>query len=290
MAPASPSEPTPWSLKLCLVSYGSGERMLPAVPVGLTRLGNRVHYGRGTLTEWYVNDPSGLEQGFTLAEPPGGTATAEHPPREEEQPLAFTFALDSGPAPVLGTDAQGRPLGAWLSLQESGFTIHVDDQGATYPITVDPTFTQQQKLTASDKAAGRLLRLFRGGERRHRRGGSALRRPRRDERRGGCLCLHRWADQQSIGYRHPGRFHHRIPGSRGTYTHSYAYTHTYSCAYSYTYTHSYAYPHTYSYTRPTSTSGATSASSLAYWRHNSCSSPSNSRHLPLKETALAVLY
>jgi hypothetical protein len=32
---------------------------------------NRVEYKRGALTEWYINGPPGLEQGFTLAKPPG---------------------------------------------------------------------------------------------------------------------------------------------------------------------------------------------------------------------------
>jgi len=30
-----------------------------------------VEYRRGPLTEWYENGPVGLEQGFTLTEPPG---------------------------------------------------------------------------------------------------------------------------------------------------------------------------------------------------------------------------
>ena len=31
---------------------------------------NRVEYRRGEVTEWYVNGPLGLEQGFTLARAP----------------------------------------------------------------------------------------------------------------------------------------------------------------------------------------------------------------------------
>jgi hypothetical protein len=32
--------------------------------------------------------------------------------------------------------------------------LEVDDRDAIWPVTIDPTFTQQQKLEASDAAAG----------------------------------------------------------------------------------------------------------------------------------------
>jgi hypothetical protein len=56
--------------RLALVGYGYGvhlERVGEAAPHSL---GNRVEYQRGPLVEWYVNGPTGLEQGFTLSAPP----------------------------------------------------------------------------------------------------------------------------------------------------------------------------------------------------------------------------
>src|SRR6185295_17927 len=41
----------------------------PSSPVSA---GNRVTYRHGALSEWYVNGPLGLEQGFTLASRPAG--------------------------------------------------------------------------------------------------------------------------------------------------------------------------------------------------------------------------
>jgi hypothetical protein len=50
------------SLTLRLRGYGPGV---------LSSAGNRVEYRRGLLTEWYVNEARGLEQGFTLSARPG---------------------------------------------------------------------------------------------------------------------------------------------------------------------------------------------------------------------------
>jgi hypothetical protein len=129
---------------------------------------NRVEYRRGTLTEWYVNGPTGVEQGFALAQPPG---------QANGQPLTialalsgdFVAALEPGEtglqlmrrnAPALrytglsAYDATGRELRTWLELQDDhGLLLHVEDTDARYPIVIDP-FVQQAKLTASDGAAG----------------------------------------------------------------------------------------------------------------------------------------
>jgi hypothetical protein len=58
-----------WRLSLALTGYGYEDelRALPAAePVALN---DRVEYRRGPVTEWYVNRPGGLEQGFTIMEP-----------------------------------------------------------------------------------------------------------------------------------------------------------------------------------------------------------------------------
>ena len=50
-------------------------------------------------------------------------------------------------------DASGRELRAWLQVQGGQLWLRVDDDGAQYPIVVDP-FVEQAKLTASGGAAG----------------------------------------------------------------------------------------------------------------------------------------
>jgi hypothetical protein len=51
---------------LRLVGYGYGERLEQPEPARLTGTENRLEYQRSALTEWYVNEARGLEQGFTL--------------------------------------------------------------------------------------------------------------------------------------------------------------------------------------------------------------------------------
>jgi hypothetical protein len=54
---------------LALSGYGYSriEAVEPAQPHAR---GNRVEFDRGALTEWYVNRPAGMEQGFTLSRAP----------------------------------------------------------------------------------------------------------------------------------------------------------------------------------------------------------------------------
>ena len=47
------------------------------MPASLVVIENRIEYRRGPMTEWYVNERRGIEQGFTLVAPPGKA------PREE---------------------------------------------------------------------------------------------------------------------------------------------------------------------------------------------------------------
>ena len=55
----------------------SGVSERPERPASLSAEGDRVEYRRGGLTEWYVNDERGLEQGFTIDAPPVGVSGDE---------------------------------------------------------------------------------------------------------------------------------------------------------------------------------------------------------------------
>ncbi len=165
-------------LVLRLTGYGYGERLRKpeAVPQGgMVAEGNRVEYRRGVMVEWYMNQPQGLEQGFTLSVPPVIPHSALPTPHLQQLLLAMEFtgglrpALDdAGQAVRLQAegrtvlryvglkawDATGRLLPSRLEVRKSEVRIVVDDGGAVYPLTVDPSFTQDAKLTASDSAAG----------------------------------------------------------------------------------------------------------------------------------------
>ncbi len=133
---------------------------------------NRVEYRRDGITEWYENGPLGLEQGFTLAHRPG---------KANGQPLTLELALRGDLLTALETggrglelrdkdgkavlrytgliarDANGRELRSWLQVRGERLLVRVEDEGARYPVVVDPWI--QNELTASDGAAGDQLGL-----------------------------------------------------------------------------------------------------------------------------------
>lgn len=149
--------------------YGySGERLrTPAVAEVLAE-GNRVEYRRGALREWWINGPRGLEQGFTLAEPPSTVRTGRTRPgrklvltmswhgnlRPERAGRDNALELRAADQPVLrydgllSWDATGRHLPSRFEVRGQQVNIVLDDSGAVYPVTVDPLLTEDQKLTA----------------------------------------------------------------------------------------------------------------------------------------------
>ena len=115
---------SPELLELKLSGVGRGDA-LAAVPAGTVHAEDtRVEIRRPGLVEWYVNGPDGLEQGFTLAERPGGEGKlvlevrldgAQAKPRGEE--LVFETrdrAQARATAKLAAWDARGEPLAAEL--------------------------------------------------------------------------------------------------------------------------------------------------------------------------------
>ena len=157
-------------VRLALGGYGYGDAWQSVRPVRPQAAANRVEYPRRGLTEWYVNGPLGVEQGFTLVEAPprgadgalltvavalagGVTATAEGDGvclvRGDGQAVARYSGLSA-------VDATGRELPIRLEARGHQVLLRVDDRGAHYPVMIDP-FIQTAKLTASDGAAGDQL-------------------------------------------------------------------------------------------------------------------------------------
>jgi hypothetical protein len=148
------TEDTPsWELGLSLIGYGRRETVLPVSKATLSPYENRIDYDREEIVEWYVNDPRGLEQGFTLATPPedlaqwgddGQSVVGGRRPQvgaraeAENTPAYLVLALEGSLSPVVSadgqaiafsapggtrvlhyahlkvTDAQGRELSAWM--------------------------------------------------------------------------------------------------------------------------------------------------------------------------------
>jgi len=136
---------------------------------------NRVEYRRGDLTEWYVNGPLGIEQGFSLARPPSHTG------KLADQPLTIALALSGDLTASLdsnGTglslkqhdgqavlrysglsaqDAAGRQLRSWIELRGSQLLLQINDAGAHYPVIVDP-WVQAVVLSVSSPVTGEFGR------------------------------------------------------------------------------------------------------------------------------------
>lgn len=54
------------------MAWGRSNSLRPAGEASLSSKDNRIELSRGLLTEWYVNSPEGLEQGFTIPAASGG--------------------------------------------------------------------------------------------------------------------------------------------------------------------------------------------------------------------------
>jgi hypothetical protein len=130
-------------------------------PVSPRVRANRVLYEHPGVSEWYANGPLGLEQGFTIAKPPGAHAAG---------PLTLAIALsgnaraalqsggrgitlsrpDGGALRYTGlsaSDARGGALHSWIALQGKRILLRVDASRARYPLRIDPFVQQGKKLT-----------------------------------------------------------------------------------------------------------------------------------------------
>ena len=153
-----------WGLSLS--GYGYGDNLRATSTVTPNASANRVEYRRGALTEWYVNGPLGVEQGFTLQHAPETTSgepltlafalSGELTPSVEAGGSGLTLAKDgmvtlrySG---LTAYDAGGRELRSWLQITDGQLRVRVEDAGAQYPLTIDP-YVQAVKLTTQTPCA-----------------------------------------------------------------------------------------------------------------------------------------
>jgi hypothetical protein len=173
-----------WEFGMRLRSAGYGERQMAVSEGRLTAKGARIECERtmmvkdrgskinpqSAIIEWYVNKAVGLEQGFTLAAPVAERVgeeplvlrldlTGDLRARAEADGQSVALSRKSGMGAVTynhlaAVDAEGRKLAARLEAAGGEVRIVVDDSGASYPVTIDPTFTEVKKLTASDGSAG----------------------------------------------------------------------------------------------------------------------------------------
>jgi len=147
---------------LTVAGVGRPSHLTATHVVALGAAANRVSLDRGGLSEWYEAGPMGIEQGFALDRRPAG----DGPVTLDLQLSGKVRASADGPGSVLlsrpgaaglvygrlsATDADGAVLRSALSLRGRRLVIQVWDDRASYPIRIDPTVAQADKLTPSDE-------------------------------------------------------------------------------------------------------------------------------------------
>ena len=173
IGPSLGSSQQSWQMGMRLAGIGYGQK-LSDISTGSARVsGNRIEIPHSCVTEWYVNKPEGIEQGFTVTERPGvafdGTPlrvalkiSGELRARLEKGGQAAILERTDGTQVVrydhlAAFDNKGWSLRAWMEAGEGQLSLLVEDSNADYPISIDPLFTLVKKVTASDSAAGDLF-------------------------------------------------------------------------------------------------------------------------------------
>ena len=127
-------------------------------------VGNMVAISHGSVSEWYVNGPLGLQQGFTVAEKPqAGSGPlkismalkgAKAGSVDEDGKGVMLTNSDGSPlyrySGLVVRDADGRQADAWLEPGGDMLSICVADAGHRYPMYIDPII-QAAKLTSSEE-------------------------------------------------------------------------------------------------------------------------------------------
>lgn len=156
-----------WRLGLRLAGVGYAKLRPVPPPKSLQADDNRLAYARGdNLTEWWVNNRSGLEQWFELASPPAGRDQGEllrlalavsGDFATEQQADAVVFSNSETEltyADLVVWDATGEQLPSRMAIAGERLVLAIDDAGARYPIIIDPTLTQEAYLKASNAESG----------------------------------------------------------------------------------------------------------------------------------------
>ena len=167
---------TDYSIALQLRAWGYGDALLPVTgPPTLSANAQTVTYQwSSNVREWWINSARGVEQWFELSEPPCIQ-------RQYKKPLVLSMRLNTelksevrdNVLHLTSTDgethltydrlkvwdASGRVLPSAMVLSGDRLALQIDDTRATYPITIDPTFSQQAYLKASNTDPGDLFGL-----------------------------------------------------------------------------------------------------------------------------------
>ncbi len=167
-AAVASSRGAPWAFHAAPRRFGCDGALSEVGAAWPAAAKGRVEYRRPGLVEWYAGTPAGIEQGFTLPSPPcsgdgrgvvvelGSGLHAVVSPGGRGARLRDASGWDvlryTG---LAASDAAGRALPAVLEARDEGLAVRVDDEGAVYPIEIDPLiWAPAAMLTPHGKADG----------------------------------------------------------------------------------------------------------------------------------------
>ncbi|MCX6592520.1 MAG: hypothetical protein NTZ56_13440 [Acidobacteria bacterium] len=175
-----------WNWGLALQRYGFAGQERAVGQGQLTSSLNRIKLNRDGVEEWWINDARGLEHGFVVRQRPaaGRSLAAAGNSRaaagNSAGPLRFDLAVRGTLRPRVSAngksasfhnddgatvvsygglkvwDADGHLLSSRMEASENRLMILVEEQGARYPLTIDP-IAQQAYLKASVYTGGDYL-------------------------------------------------------------------------------------------------------------------------------------
>ena len=149
-----------WRFRLGRTGLGRGSTIGPIGQAALSARSNRAELHRAHLSEWYINDDRGIEQGFVLERAPGNVRSGAPViiDMQVEGDLR-AFVDDAGETILFKTgagaavlrygglvvkDALGARVESRLAVAPGGIRILVDDRDAAYPLTIDPLFASAE--------------------------------------------------------------------------------------------------------------------------------------------------
>ncbi len=169
-----------WKVSMRLQECGYGKQLFAVTAGAIQVNSNRLEMQQAfpshphiRFTEWYENQVAGIEHGFRIDSSPD-----KHPSGaplrlglQVEGDLQIRLA-EGGQAVDLLTatgalalrydklkafDADRRELPSRLAVTHQRVWLEIDDREATYPLTIDPMFTQQAQLIAPDGSMNDLF-------------------------------------------------------------------------------------------------------------------------------------
>ena len=160
---------------MSLTGWGRGDEIVEADAHEAHSQRHRFEYNRGSLTEWYINGTSGLEQGFTLDQAPHAVGDGHLRIELELEGSMVAKPSDGGRSlelhltpsgrvlsyrKLVAFDASGSFLPAEMILVELSssseatrryqIALEVDDRNAVYPVVIDPIITEDRIITPTD--------------------------------------------------------------------------------------------------------------------------------------------